>query len=602
MGKIKVLPDIIANQIAAGEVVERPAAIVKELVENSLDAQASYIRIRFKQGGKTYICVEDNGEGMSADDALLSLERHATSKIKTTADLQSISSFGFRGEALPSIASVSQFNLKSRHKDSDQGSETIVSAGKLLEHKVAGMPIGTQIEVAQLFKNVPARRKFLKTDATEANHIIKIVKHYAMAYPRVGFTLEENNKTILHTPATDSLKARIQEIYGVAFVSNLIPVIASGNLYGMVSKPGSEGKTHREDIHTFVNLRPIENRMIHHALLESFATFIPKGRYPIAFLFLNVDPSTIDINIHPNKKEIKFANENHLRSELISLLTETLIAYQNKYKQELIAPTTYTPAVMELRQPTIKAFPKPLPKLTSQPNFVQHPPQPITPSRHEIPEVQKPAQPSVCAPSSTTEKASFTHSWEYLCNLPKHYTLFKAEGKLIILNHRAAHERILYESILDGLHQTEIPQQNLLFPITLELPTSKEIDTTKLDSFGIHADFFGQNTLKINSIPQWLPSDRTEAYVHECLKIHTTPQSDTFRESFAQKASLLAIRSQDTLNETGIKKLIERLMQCQSPMTTPSGKATYWVIPFSEIDKKFSKNSDAQNLHILMSL
>lgn len=599
MGKIKVLPDIIANQIAAGEVVERPSAIVKELVENSLDANATHIRVRFKQGGKTYISVEDNGDGMAADDALLCLQRHATSKIRTTQDLLSISSFGFRGEAIPSIASVSSFTLKSRNKGAEQGTETIVNAGNLLDHKVSGMPEGTQIEVSQLFKNMPARRKFLKTDATEANHIIKTVKYYAMAYPKVGFTLEEDNKTILHTPPTTSLKSRLEEIYGSGLIDTLIPITNAKNIYGMISKPGTQGKNHREDMLTFVNLRPIENKMMYYALLESFSTFIPKGRFPIAFLFLSVDPATIDVNIHPNKKEIKFAQEGLLRSQLIATLTETLLTYQNNNKRELIAPTAWVPEVMQIREnkkpsllkiPTITSIARPNP----QPSFAKANTLP-----DQIPQTAINALKAHIPSEQASSATSFTDSWDFLCSLPKHYSLFKTDDKLIILNHRAAHERILFESILEHLRQECIPAQNLLFPVTVELPLSEDFDLTTLEPLGIRVDVFGKNTLKVQTIPQWLPIEQIETYIQECLKICKIPQKDTLLETFAQKASALAIQSNDPVNEEMIKKIIHRLMQCQQPMTTPSGKAVYWAIPFSEIDKKFSRNESTQNPYML---
>ncbi len=289
MSSIRILSDRVANQIAAGEVIERPAAVVKELVENSIDSGASRIEIEFRNGGKSYIRVEDNGRGMSPDEALLALERHATSKIQEAEDLNLISSFGFRGEALPSIASVSRFTMRTRTEGVQHGTEVRINGGKLLDKKACGMPVGTVIEVAQLFNAVPARRKFLKTDATETAHITYLCRLFAIANPKVAFRLLENRRTVFQSPACDKLEDRIAEIWGRSLANDLIPVSVNGpddryRLTGLTAKPGVGRSTRREMV-TLVNRRPVDSRTLGFAVLDAYHGRIQKGRYPPSFFW-----------------------------------------------------------------------------------------------------------------------------------------------------------------------------------------------------------------------------------------------------------------------------------------------------------------------------
>ncbi len=315
MTAIRILPDRVANQIAAGEVVERPASVVKELVENALDAGATRIEVEFRHGGRSLIRVEDNGGGMSRDDALLCLERHATSKIREAADLDHVLSFGFRGEALPSIASVSRFTLQTRVAAQEHGTEILMNGGKLGQVRACGMPVGTRIVVAQLFNSVPARRKFLKSDATESAHIIHACRLYALASPQVAFTLREDHQVVFQSPMCETLAARVREVFGERSAEGLMPIaVTEGDLHlhGLIGRPGITRATRHEMI-IFVNRRPVESRTLAYALLESYHTLIPKGRYPVAFLFLELDPAGVDVNVHPAKREIRFRDEPRVR-------------------------------------------------------------------------------------------------------------------------------------------------------------------------------------------------------------------------------------------------------------------------------------------------
>src|SRR3954468_14070611 len=326
MAKVRILTDRVANQIAAGEVIERPAAVVKELVENALDAGATRIEVEFRHGGRSLMRVEDNGSGMSRDDALLALERHATSKILEAADLDRLASYGFRGEALPSIASVSRFELQTREQGSDVGTEILVNGGKFVHVRDCGRPVGTRIEVTHLFNSVPARRKFLKTDQTEAAHIVHCVRLYALACPATAFTLIEDGRVIFRSPECSTLSDRIAEIFGRQIAESLVPLesVEPGvKLRGLIGRPGV-GRAPRHEMIVFVNARPVDSRTLNYALIESYHESLPKGRYPLAFVFFECDPASVDVNVHPAKREVRFRSEPQVRGFVIRAVLQRL--------------------------------------------------------------------------------------------------------------------------------------------------------------------------------------------------------------------------------------------------------------------------------------
>ena len=356
MNRIRLLPEQVANQIAAGEVVERPASVVKELVENSLDAAATRVSVEIQAGGRSLIRVIDDGTGMSRDDALLCLERHATSKIRRAEDLAVIATMGFRGEALPSIGSVSRFTLTTRERDSTshEGTQIVVSGGKILEVKAAGTAPGTGVEVRQLFFNLPARRKFLRTEETEAAHIQHYLTLAALAFPEVAFTFQKDGRLLWQLPAlktgTDvatrlaSLRDRLRALYGGD--QKLLPVDFSAavsapsqseeheggdsslRLWGFIGAPGVSRAT-REDQHLFVNRRPVENRGLNYALLEGYHTALMKGRFPVCCLFLEIHPAAVDVNIHPAKREVKFHQEGEVRRRVADAVRQTLLSFHS---------------------------------------------------------------------------------------------------------------------------------------------------------------------------------------------------------------------------------------------------------------------------------
>ncbi|MDW8310858.1 MAG: DNA mismatch repair endonuclease MutL, partial [Verrucomicrobiales bacterium] len=365
MNRIRLLPEQVANQIAAGEVIERPASVVKELVENALDAQATRLTVEIQSGGRTLIRVTDDGIGMSRDDALLSLERHATSKIRCAEDLAAIGTLGFRGEALPSIASVSRFTLTTRERggESPEATQIVVHGGKIIEVRAAGAPPGTCVEVRQLFFNLPARRKFLRSEETEAAHIQHYLTLAALAFPEVAFTFRRDGRTIWQLPALEvggdgqarlaALRERLRALYGAELqwlavdytaalptdaepeegasfeAAEATPPTQTGStlrVWGFIGAPGVSRAT-REDQHLFVNRRPVENRALNFALLEGYHTALMKGRYPVCCLFLELDPSAVDVNVHPAKREVKFHRENDVRRCVAQAVRETLLRF-----------------------------------------------------------------------------------------------------------------------------------------------------------------------------------------------------------------------------------------------------------------------------------
>jgi DNA mismatch repair protein MutL len=412
MNRVRLLPDHVANQIAAGEVVERPASVVKELVENALDAQSSRVAIDIQAGGRSLIRVVDDGLGMSRDDALLCLERHATSKIQRAEDLAAIATMGFRGEALPSIASVSRFTLTTRERDSTspEGTQIIINGGKMLEVKAAGTAPGTTVEVRQLFFNLPARRKFLRTEETESAHIQHYLTLAALAFPEVAFTFQRDGRLVWQLPAVktpddpgsrlEGLRERIHALPGGetkllavdfrgeirspadpedATESSAEPLPANFRVWGLIGAPGVSRAT-REDQHLFVNRRPVENRGLNFALLEGYHTALMKGRYPVCCLFVEIDPAAVDVNIHPAKREVKFHREFEVRRLVTTAVRQALLKFHgNETSPSLLSAGSSAPPPA-FPGPAV-AISGPEPKETVLPNF----PEPLHPRSGTLP-------------------------------------------------------------------------------------------------------------------------------------------------------------------------------------------------------------------------
>ncbi len=588
MTSIRILPDRVANQIAAGEVVERPAAVIKELLENSIDSGAKRIDVEFRHGGRSSMRVEDDGAGMSRDDALLALERHATSKIREAADLERVSSFGFRGEALPSIASVSRFLLRTRRAADRSGTEILVNGGKVVHVRDCGMPPGTRIEVSRLFSTVPARRKFLKTDNTESGHIVQCARLYALAHPHVAFSLADSGRVLFQSPPCPRLGDRIGEIFGSRIADNLLEIEAAAEdlrLSGYVGRPGV-GRSTRHEMITFVNRRPVENRTLAYALLESYHASLGKGRYPLAFLFLEIDSRGVDVNVHPAKREIRFREEGRVRRFVINAVLGRLegggsgdAAVPGSSESPSLRPAPRDSGGGRSRAPT---------KGTGAP----------APPASPVPSAAASAPREAAAAPAPEPEESAAADWRFLGIAHGQYAVFETGAGLVLLDRRAACERIAYEEILRQYTEERPPAQALLFPVPLELDAvgaaALEEHREFLRVSGFEVEPFGRNFFRVESVPVWVDPDRVEAFLRDLVGLMrdgNLPEDRPAlaRERIARLAATRALRMEPPSGGAEMSRLVERLLACRQPLTGPQGRPTFVEIGRAELDRRFQK-------------
>ena len=565
----------MANQIAAGEVVERPAAVIKELLENSLDAGARRVTVDFSRGGKARMIIEDDGKGMTGDEALLSLERHATSKIQLASDLDRIATFGFRGEALPSIASVARFTMQTRPASAPSGTEIAVNGGKLVHRRDHGMAPGTRIEVANLFHPVPARLKFLKSDETEAAHIVRLVRLYAIAHPEVGFLLREDGREIFRSPGNAPLLDRVREIWGrqVAEEVTIMPAFERPGmrLSGLLGKPGVSRGT-RQDLVTVVNGRPVDSRTMAFALTESYHTLIPKGRYPLAFVFLEMDPAWVDVNVHPAKREVRFRDEAKVRNFLIESVLAVLRARADDGLPADTVPTITPATPLAVDVPSVSvAVPPPGPAAA----YVS------------------PASP---APVSPAHAPSVRLGWRLLSRLREERAVFETPAGLAILDLGAAHQRVLYESILAQFTAQKPVSQPLLVPLSIELePLPAAVLKERLPllmSAGFDFEEYGRNFWRIQALPAWLEPEQALAFVRDLLAEMARREGDFGRPSLAYDAlAKIAVnkarRKGDSLSDAELMELVQALFRTAQPGTCPRGRRTYVEWTDADLTRRF---------------
>ena len=575
MSTIRILEPTVANQIAAGEVVERPAAVIKELLENSLDAGARRVTVDFSRGGKAQMIVEDDGKGMTGDEALLSLERHATSKIQLAADLDRIATFGFRGEALPSIASVARFTMQTRPASAPSGTEIAVNGGKLVHRRDHGMAPGTRIEVSNLFHPVPARLKFLKSDETEAAHIVRLVRLYAIAHPEVGFLLREDGREIFRSPGNAPLLDRVREIWGrqVAEEVTIMPTFERPGmrLSGLLGKPGVSRGT-RQDLVTVVNGRPVDSRTMAFALTESYHTLIPKGRYPLAFVFLEMDPAWVDVNVHPAKREVRFRDEAKVRNFLIESVLAVLRA-----RADDGLPAETIPVVTP-----VAPFTASLPPSVSAPVSVGASPAYVPPMS--------------AAPVAPTHAPAVRLGWRLLSRLREERAVFETPTGLAILDIGAAHQRVLYESILAQFTAQKPVSQPLLVPLSIELePLPAAVLKERmplLSSAGFDFEEYGRNFWRIQALPAWLEPEEALAFVRDLLAEMARREGDFGRPSLAYDALakiavIKARRKGDSLSDAELMELVQSLFRTVQPGTCPRGRRTYVEWTDAELTRRF---------------
>ena len=575
MSTIRILEPTVANQIAAGEVVERPAAVIKELLENSLDAGARRVTVDFSRGGKARMIVEDDGKGMTGDEALLSLERHATSKIQLAADLDRIATFGFRGEALPSIASVARFTMQTRPASAPSGTEIAVNGGKLVHRRDHGMAPGTRIEVANLFHPVPARLKFLKSDETEAAHIVRLVRLYAIAHPEVGFLLREDGREIFRSPGNAPLLDRVREIWGrqVAEEVTIMPAFERPGmrLSGLLGKPGVSRGT-RQDLVTVVNGRPVDSRTMAFALTESYHTLIPKGRYPLAFVFLEMDPAWVDVNVHPAKREVRFRDEAKVRNFLIESVLAVLRARGDEGLPAETVPAVAPVTPLAVDVPSVSgAVPPPGPAAAYVP-------------------------PTSPAPVSPAHAPAVRLGWRLLSRLREERAVFETPTGLAVLDLGAAHQRVLYEDILARFTAGRPVSQPLLVPLSMELePLPGAVLKERLPlltSAGFDFEEYGRNFWRIQALPAWLEPEQALAFVRDLLAEMARREGDFGRPSLAYDAlARIAVqkarRKGDGLSDGELHELVQALFRTAQPATCPRGRRTYVEWTDADLGRRF---------------
>ena len=615
MSSIRILSDRVANQIAAGEVIERPAAVVKELVENSIDAGATRINIEFRNGGKSYIRIEDNGKGMLPNEAMLSLERHATSKINEADDLNQIKTFGFRGEALPSIASVSKFTLRTRSEETEHGTEISINGGKIISQKDCGMPIGTTIEVAYLFNSVPARRKFLKTEPTETAHITYSCRLFALAHPDIAFQVSENGRTVFQSPTCTQLQDRIAEIWGHTLSKELIPMDSKDQgkgfrLSGLIAKPGI-GRSTRRELITLVNRRPVNSRTLSLAVLDAYHGRLQKGRFPPAFLFLDVPPQDVDVNVHPAKREVRFNNNGIIRRFVFNSVTEALTSEQLQTQTQTTDPEKVTNLNQNPKTPAYKPVQKSTSDDSARPTTNQPKNtdakiqsagkiQPVLPKQvTEVSKEQSLPNPQPILHNITDNKPAKNNTlidWHLVALLKKRYALFETDSGLLFLNIRHADQRVRFERICNhSKHETKQGQRLLIpQPIELEPLASNTLKTQleQLNTQGFQVEEFGRNFYRIETVPTWLAPEQAEQFIRDFVDIvrlrsGLRKQGELDSEAIAKLAVKDSYQRNDSLTEPAVQQLAKDLFACKTPHTSPFGKPTYNEVSWSEWERRF---------------
>ncbi len=591
MSRIRLLPEILASQVAAGEVIERPASVVKELVENSIDAAARKIEVSVRRGGISLIRVVDDGCGMDRDDALLSLERHATSKIRTKDDLAAIATLGFRGEALPSIASVSRFRLTTREHDAVAGTEIIVAGGKIETVRDGGEAPGTQIEVRSIFYNLPARRKFLRSENTESRNLEHQLHLQATGHPEIAFAFVRDERVVFQLPAVASLVDRIRDLHGKELVDRLLPVEERRNgsekirIRGLIGQAGVSRQTRAQQL-VFVNGRAVENAVLSAALREGYHTALMKGQFPVTFLFLDLDPAAVDVNVHPAKREVRFRDPNGVREAVVEAVRRTLESGRREWQEQFRAP-----AVAGIADPgpvrapeSVPVEPEPaIPATTPLPSFEVRPNESLV-SHWEPP-------PAAAAPSRD-------YQFQIIGVLNKLYVLMENQEGLVLVDQHAAHERILFEELRRRMEEQGVPSQRLLLAQTFELAPRDaewvERNAATLQKMGIGIEPFGQNAFKIDSLPTFLDVSDPVTFMRKVIDglKSASNGSSAMRlgeEMIAKTVCRHAVKANDPLRYLEVEKLIMDLLQCELPYCCPHGRPTMIQISHAELEKKFGR-------------
>ena len=599
---IQLLPDHVANQIAAGEVVQRPASVAKELLENAIDAGASSVTLLIKDAGKTLIQVIDDGIGMSPTDARLSFERHATSKIKDAQDLFNINTKGFRGEALASIAAVAHVEQKTKLTNEQLGTHIKIEGSKITTQELVSTPKGTSVSVKNLFFNIPARRNFLKSDAIETRHIIDEFQRVALAHPSISFLLHHNGNEVYHLKESN-LRKRIVAIFGSKMNEKLVPINEQTDLIsvqGFVAKPEFAKKKRGEQFF-FVNDRFIKSSYLNHAVVNAFEGLLDKGAHPSYFLYLKVPTSSIYINIHPTKTEIKFENEKDIYAILRATVKHSLGQYNVAPVLDFNRDSTLDTPYKFNTKTTAST-----PKITVDPNFNPfkcdnsereiHFPYKRNSNRWDSSEIH------IENTESEKQETLFNHEEASetgkTFQIQKKYLLSSIKSGMVLINQNLAHQRILYEQFLESITVNEAMSQQLLFPVHISFSKSDiemiEAMRADLENTGFLFESISDEAVVVKGIPTSITESKIALILEELLndmKIEVPESSyshfDVMAKSFAKS---LAIKNGTALNSKEQENLVHDLFSCKEPSTSPSGKATFKTLTIKEIDAIFNSH------------
>ncbi len=610
---IQLLPDSVANQIAAGEVIQRPASVVKELAENAIDAKADSITINIKDAGKTLIQVIDNGMGMSDTDARLSFERHATSKIKSADDLFAISSMGFRGEALASIAAIAHVELKTRQETSEVGTHIIIEGSDVQSQEPTSCAKGTNFAVKNLFFNVPARRKFLKSNTTEFGHIISEFQRIALANPEVEFKLYHNDSEV-YLLSKGNIRQRIVAIFGKRINQNLITIETNTSIVtvnGFIGKPEYARKKSGEQFF-FINKRYMRSAYFNKAIMNAYEQILQPETVPSYFLYFDADPSSIDVNIHPTKTEIKFEDQQAIWQILHSAVKQSLgrnnIVPSIDFDQEQGFEIPFLSKDTEVKRPEIKIDPTFNP-FEQKEQFANksNKSSAISLEKENLAnwdklydgfekENQQQNDFSFVTPESSQQSFSETNLSEKYFHFKNKYILTPVKSGLMIIDQKRAHERILFEKFLNSLNSESIPSQKTLYPKTIELDAKDHALIMEMNPdlklLGFDIEDFGGNSIIVNGIPadssNQEPEQILDKFLNEILSGEVNAKQEVKERIAKALAKASAISSNHILSVEEMRDMVDMLFACQNPNYSPFGKLIVSIIKIDELEKRFN--------------
>jgi len=604
--RISILPEIITNKIAAGEVVERPASVIKELIENALDAGATDITAEISTGGRRLIRITDNGHGMSREDALLSLERHATSKIKTDSDLEGIITLGFRGEALPSIASVSRFRLATREPESLEGTEVIVEGGRVRDVRACGMAPGTSISVEQIFFNTPARLKFMKSPETEAGHVGDVVTRMAVSRPDVAFTLTSDGRELLRVQRSD-LQRRLTQLIGKDTAARLHRVDSSSpqlSVSGFVSGPAL-ARSGMQAMFTYINGRFVRDKVVQHAVMQAYRGVIDRGRYPVVALFIELPTGEVDVNVHPTKHEVRFRQQSAVHDAIQQAVEGVLrgspwLEGRPQHPQPAAAPTgqAYRERIAAAAQAPLAMTPRPVytgsGPTSADPGVSQ--PQPPPPAGHV------PARPAaVHEPPETFPPEpgrGYFSSLAVIGQFHGEYILCQSGAELVIIDQHAASERVAYQRLKQQCLGGTVESQRLLFPETVELSFSETAVAGRyhddLVRIGFELEPFGGNTLIVSAVPRLIGERDAIRLVRDILAdLSRLGTSAAFQDLLDGLLSRIAchsvVRGVHPLETRQMVELLRSMDETDFAASCPHGRPVSHVITLAELEKIFKR-------------